>query len=177
MNNSEAGVKTVIHVVSESPSSVVVKFPAQLSTGIIAFLTGLLLLVGGYAWLYKHRADVTHGWRWLVWILPLVFAPLPIIIGATQAMTTITVEASSTTGMLTKRHLIFGSVIDAVSYPLTDVRGVQMGFDRGCKYLYADMTDGSEPKLFPCSPRTGYSEAAYALNSFLANSREGAPSP
>jgi hypothetical protein len=176
MDNSEAVVKTVIHVVSESPNSIVVQYPADLSTGVTSVLVGLLVLVGGYVWLYKHRAQVSHGLLWLIWVLPLVVGSVPLIFGVLGAITTITVEASSETGMLTVRRIAAGSLINTVSYPLTDVRGVQMGFDRGCKYLYATLADGSDPKLLPCSPRTGYSEVAFALNSFLSNLREAAPS-
>jgi hypothetical protein len=40
MDSSASGVKTVIHVISESPYSVVVQYPADLSTGVINILAG-----------------------------------------------------------------------------------------------------------------------------------------
>jgi len=136
--------------------------------GVITALVEVLVLVCGYVWLYKHRPEVTHGLRRL---LPLLCESLPSIFGAFDAITAITAEASYETGMLTVRRMVAGSLTGRVFYPSTNVRGVQIGFDRGCKYLYANLANGSDPKLFPCSPRTGYSQVASVLNSFLGNLR------
>ena len=167
MNTAETGIKTVIHVVSASPHAVVVQYPADTSTGIVLLFIGLMFLLGGYASLYKHRAEMMQGFRWLLWLVPLLCALLPVVFGIFKATTVITMEASVETGMLTVRHMVAGSLADSTAYPLADVQGVQIGFGRGCKYLYANLADGSDPKLLPCSPRTGYSEVAHTLNSFL----------
>jgi hypothetical protein len=175
MDTTEAGMKTVIHVVSESPHAVVVQYPANVSTGVILLLAGLLLLIGGYASLYKHRAGLMHGARWLVWLWPLC-GLLPMVAGVFAATTVITVEASVETGMLTVRHTVVGYLTKKEVYPLEDVQSIQLGFDRGCKFIYVELTDGSGPKILPCSPRTGYNQVAHAFNSFLDNQRAGNPS-
>lgn len=176
MDAAEAGIKTVIRVVSESPHAMVVQYPANISTGIALLTIGLIVLVGGYVSLYKHRIELAHGVRLLLWIIPLLCGVLPMVFGFFEVATVITVEASAETGMLTVRHTVAGSVIKSSRYPMADVQGIQLGFGRGCKFLYADLADGSDPKLLPCSPRTGYSEVAHALNSFLNNLKASGPS-
>jgi hypothetical protein len=164
-------IKTAIHVVSSSPQSLVIRYPADASTGIAVLLIGLFVAVCGYFSLHKHQAEATQGLRWLLWFLPLLFALLSGAFGIFKAFTVITVEASAETGMLTVRHAVAGTEADRATYPLSEIQTVQIGFGRGCKFLYAVLADGSDPKLLPCSPKSGYSEVGQALNSFVQTLR------
>ena len=47
------------------------------------------------------------------------------------------------------------------------VRRARAGVGDVCRFLYLDLADGITPTLFGCTDRTGYSEAADAINTFL----------
>lgn len=160
---------TDIYVVSQTARELTVIDPFSSSSVIAAVVTGLLfsLIALGALLFVRNTGRSIHP---LLWLLPLVGVPFLALALIASVTTRITLSADA--GTLSLRKTILSVPISSKQYPLTQVRLVKVGVGDVCRFLYVSLTDRPAENLTGCTDRTGYSEVADAMNSFLEATRK-----
>jgi hypothetical protein len=157
-----------ITVASQSPGEISVLCPPDGSNMLFLYIGVVAILIAGLIF-YKQR-------NWALCSFALVPGVVALVLGVWSLTSVTTIDASAQTGALTVHNTVAGISVSRRIYRLTEVEGFRVGFMRGGKYLYADLSDGNAPQLLPTSYRGGYQQAADALNTFLATFGAGIPS-
>lgn len=154
-----------ITVISLTPREISILCPPDSSYTFLPYLGGGVILLAGFIY-----------YKWRSWPLCSAFLwpGLIVLIGGIWAMTSVTtINASADTGALVVHHTVAGISASRHTYRLTEIEGFRIGFNRGGRYLYADLTDGYVSKLLPAGYQAGYQHAADALNAFLGSLGQG----
>lgn len=153
-----------ITIISQSPREISILYPPDGSNTFFLYYGVIALLIAGYIY-FKWR-----NWLWCLVALSNALVALVLAGWSLTAMTTI--NASADTGVLIVHHTVAGISTGQHTYPLSEIEGFRIGFTRGGRYLYADLTDGYTSQLLPAGYQGGYKHAADALNSFLGSEEE-----
>src|SRR5579863_9474631 len=151
-----------IRVVSQSPREISVLCPPDRSNALFLYI-GMAAICVAFFLLYKQRS-------WTACICVLLPGMFALILGAYSLTSVTTLNASTIAGELTVRSTVAGITVNDRAYRLIEVQEIRVGFMRGGRYLYADLTNGGTPQLLPTSYRSGYEQAADAINSLLSSS-------
>ncbi len=160
---------TDIYVVSRTAHELTVIDPPSSSFVIAGIATGVLfaLVALGVLLFLRNTGRSLHP---LLWLLPL--AGLPFVALGLIASVTTHLTLSRDAGTLSVRKTILTVPIKSKEYPIEQVRLIKVGVGDVCRFLYVSLKDKPAENLTGCTDRTGYSEAAEAMNSFLNTNRQ-----
>lgn len=159
---------TDIYIVSQTARELTVIDPPANSFVTAGIATGVLftLVALGSLLFFRNSGRSIHP---LLWLLPLVGLPF-VALGLIASVTThITVSADA--GTLSVRKTALTVPISSKEYPLEQISLIKVGVGDVCRFLYVSLKDKPAEDLTGCTDRTGYSEAADAMNSFLNMNR------
>lgn len=159
---------TDIYIASQTARDLtVIDSPAN-SFVIAGIATGVLfaLIAIGSLLFFRNTGRAIHP---LLWLLPLVGLPF-VALGLIASVTT-HITLSADTGTLSIRKTMLTVPIRSKEYPLEQVSLIKVGVGDVCRFLYVSLKDKPAENLTGCTDRTGYSEAAQAMNSFLIANR------
>jgi hypothetical protein len=162
---------TQIYVASQTARELIIVDPPYSLVGSIFIVFGLLVLVIGYAALCFVRLNLARPWQVLVWLLPVIIGGPLLALGLGIGAGTTRVTLSTDTGALSVQKTILSVAVHSQRFPLAQVRSAQVGVGDVCRFLYVNLADGRSETLLGCTDRTGYSEAAGAINAFVKASR------
>jgi hypothetical protein len=159
---------TDIYVASQTARELTVIDPCSSSSVIIGVVTGLLFssIAVGALLFVRNLGRSIHPAAWLLTLAGVPFLVLALIMSATTRFT-----LSADAGTLSVRKTILSVPISSKEYPLTQVRLIKVGVGDVCRFLYVSLADRPAENLTGCTDRTGYSEVADAMNSFLDQTR------
>jgi len=160
---------TDIYVGSQTARELIVVDPAQTSFGVSFLAVGLLFLLIGYGALFFVRS-LGRPVHFLFWLIPIV-AGGPFLAGGLASMGHTQMTLSADAGTLSVRKTLLSVPIKSQEYPLEQVHLVKVGVGDVCRFLYVSLKDKPAENLTGCTDRTGYSEVAEAMNSFLDANR------
>jgi hypothetical protein len=156
-----------ITIVSLSPREISILCPPDSGNRFFLYFGVAALLLAGF---------IYFKWRSWLWCIMALWPGVILLIGGCWAMTSVTtINASADTGALVVHNTVAGISTGQHTYQLTEIEGFRIGFQRGGRYLYADLRDGYTSQLLPAGYRAGYQHAADALNAFLGSLGQGAP--
>jgi hypothetical protein len=162
---------TDLYVASQTARELVVVDPPYMIVSTIFTVCGLLFLLGGLVALSILRVGFARPLQMVLWFLPaLIGSPFVILAALTGATTRIIVSTEA--NKLSVRKSVLSFPLRTKEYPLEQVRLVKVGVGNVCRFLYVSLTDKPAEDLTSCTDRTGYSEVADALNSFLDGHRQ-----
>lgn len=156
-----------ITVASQSPGEISVLCPPDGSNMFFLYFGVVAILIAGLIF-YKQRNWALCSFA----LLPGLFA---LALGFWALTSVTTINASADTGVLVVRNTVAGISVSQHIYRLTEIEGFRIGFVRGNRYLYANLSDGYTSQLLPASSRAGYQHATDALNAFLGSLGQGGP--
>jgi hypothetical protein len=167
---------TQIYVAHQDAASLVVVSPPYsslaaifLGTGIVCWVAGILL-----TFVLRGKAIVPRGSLWNAFplLLAVVIGTPFLFVGFHTARTTY-VTVSADKGVLQVRQTLLSMPLSLRAYSLTDVQKAVLGVGEGCASLRLLKNDGASVQLIGCTDRSGYNEAAEAINRFLETHRSG----
>ena len=135
---------------------------------------GLVSIVAGIVVLLQLRVGFARPLQHFFWSVPFLFASPFLIVAAVTGRTS-HITLSADTGTLTVQKTLLSAPVGSREYPLAQVRVVKVGVGNVCRFLYISLVDQPAENLTSCTDRTGYSEAADAINAFLVANRRPTP--
>lgn len=159
---------TDIYIASQTARELTVIDPCSISSVIMGTVTGLLfslVAVGGLLFV-RNLGRSIHPLAWLLTLIGLPFLVLALTMSVTTRFT-----LSADAGTLNVRKTMLAIPISSKEYPLTQVRLIKVGVGDVCRFLYVSLADKPAENLTGCTGRSGYSEVADAMNSFLEETR------
>jgi hypothetical protein len=161
---------TDVYIASQTMRQLIVVDPPYTLISTIFAICGFVPLIGGFAFLYFARIGFTRPLQILLWCLPvLVGCPFLIVSLLTSGTTRITMSAD--TGTLSVHKTLMSIPVHSKEYPFEQVHLVKVGVGNVCRFLYVSLADKPAEDLTGCTDRSGYSEAADAMNAFLDANR------
>ena len=161
---------TQIYIASQTVRELIVVDPPYSLLSTIFAIIGLLALIGGFFVLSFLKVGFARPLQIFAWLIPILIAsPFLIVALVTGATTRIIVSAD--TGTLSARKTILSVPVRSKEYPLAEVRMVNVGVGNVCRFLYVSLEGKQAEDLTGCTDRTGYGEAANAMNAFLEANR------
>lgn len=161
---------TDIYVASQTARELVVVDPSYKGFGIVFMIVGLLFLLIGYGALYHIRTNMARPFHFLLWIIPLIAGAPFLIVGLTSMVNT-HIILSADAGTLSVNKTLLSLPVSTKQYPLAQVRLIKVGVGDVCRFLYVSLDGKPAENLTGCTDRTGYSEVADAMNTFLDANR------
>lgn len=165
---------TDLYVVSQSARDLIVVDPPYTILSTIFIIVAILAILLGIFLLIQFRVGFARPFQVVLWLLPFAIgAPFLIIAVLTGRTTHITLSADSNTLSVQKSFLSMS--LGSKEYSLSQVRLVKVGVGNVCRFLYVSLVDQPAENLTSCTDRTGYSEVADAMNTFLDANRRATP--
>jgi hypothetical protein len=159
---------TDIYVASQTARELTVVDPCSISSVIMGAVAGLLFSSVAFGGLLFAR-NLGRSIHPLAWLLTLIGVPFLFLALTTAVTTRFTLSADA--GTLNVRKTVLSIPISSKEYPLTQVSLVKVGVGDVCRFLYVSLVDRPPENLTGCTDRTGYSEVADVMNSFLETTR------
>ena len=159
---------TDIYIASQTARELTVIDPCSISSVIMGAVTGLLfssVAIGGLLFV-RNLGRSIHPLAWLLTLIGVPFLVLALTMSVTTRFT-----LSADAGTLSVRKTMLSVQISSKEYPLTQVSLIKVGVGDVCRFLYVSLEDRPAENLTGCTDRTGYSEVAEAMNSFLDANR------
>lgn len=162
---------TDLYVASQTARELIIVDPPYMIFSTVFAICGLLFLLGGFVVLSILRVGFARPLHVVLWLLPVLIGS-PFLIVAAMTGSTTRIVASTEAGKLSVRKSVLSFPLHTKQYPLEQVRLVKVGVGNVCRFLYVSLDDKPAEDLTSCTDRTGYSEVADALNSFLDGHRQ-----
>jgi hypothetical protein len=165
---------TDLYVVSQSARELVVVDPPYTGVSTVFVAVGIFAIAICIVLLIQFRVGLVRPYQAVLWLGSFAIgAPFLGVAAFTGRTTHISLSADSST--LSVQKSLLSMPFGLKNYPLAQVRLVKVGVGDGCRFLYVSLVDQPAENLTNCTDRTGYSEAAEAMNAFLDANRNAGP--